>query len=128
MNLILDAHAFLWFIAGDDRLTANARAAIQNTNNQVFVSAATLWEIAIKASLGRLQLALPFEELITEQIRLNGFRLLSIAPQHLHIVASLPFHHRDPFDRLLVAQAIIEALTIVSADSALDLYGVERLW
>ncbi len=128
MNLLLDAHAFLWFIGGDERLTSKARSSIESSENRCLVSAATLWEIAIKTSLGRLRLAMPFKDLIADQLRRNGFRLLPIEPEHLDVLVPLPFHHRDPFDRLLVAQAKAEGMAIVSADSALDAYGVTRLW
>ncbi|MFY9619480.1 MAG: type II toxin-antitoxin system VapC family toxin [Pyrinomonadaceae bacterium] len=128
MKLLLDAHAFLWFIAGDERLTNKARSIIEDAEKYSFVSAATLWEIALKTSLGRLSLTVPFGDLISHQMRLNGFQLLSINPSHLELLLSLQFHHRDPFDRIIVAQAAVEAMSIVSADSSLDAYEVKRLW
>ena len=128
MNLLLDTNAFIWFIAGDERLSGNARSAIEDVSNNCFVSIATLWEIAIKVSLGRLGLPRPFDDLVSQQIRLNGFIDLSISPEHLEVLLSLPFHHRDPFDRLLVAQAKAEGMTIVTADRLLDAYEVKRLW
>lgn len=128
MNLLLDTHAFLWFIAGDERLSTNARSAIELMENDCFVSAASLWEIAIKTSLGRLTLPQPFNEVVSEQIQTNALLQLDIKPEHLEVLVSLPFYHRDPFDRLLVAQAKAEAFAIVSVDSALDAYEVERLW
>lgn len=128
MKLLLDAHTFLWFINADNRLSAVARSLIENPNNESVVSAATLWEIAIKASLGRLRLTLPFDQLMSDQLERNGFQVLEIQNEHLRILVDLPFHHRDPFDRLLVAQAIAEKIAIVSADVALDAYDVKRLW
>ena len=128
MNLLLDTHAFLWFIAGSERLTAAARELIEESANQPFLSAASLWEMAIKLSLGRLHLGRPFEDLIPEQMRLNGIQLLGIELEHVTPVTTLPFHHRDPFDRLLVAQAMVEQMPIVSADPAFDAYSIERLW
>lgn len=128
MNLLLDTHTFLWFIAGDENLSTSARAAIELMENDCFISTGSLWEIAIKTSLGRLKLPQPFKEVISEQIRTNAFLQLDIKPEHLEVLISLPFHHRDPFDRLLVAQAKAEAFAIVSIDSALDAYEVERLW
>ncbi len=128
MNLLLDTHAFLWFIAGDARLSTSARSEIERIDNDCFVSAASLWEIAIKTSLGRLKLPHPFKYLVTEQMRLNAILQLDIKREHLEILVSMPFYHRDPFDRLLVAQANAEALTLVSADSAIDRYEVVRLW
>ena len=128
MNLLLDTHTFLWFIAGSERLSATARDLIEDSASQPFLSAASLWEMAIKLSLGRLHLGLPFEDLIPEQMRLNGIQLLGIELEHLTPVTTLPFHHRDPFDRLLVAQAMVEQMPIVSADPAFDAYPIGRLW
>ena len=103
MNLLLDTHAFLWFIEGSERFSATARDLIEDSANQPFLSAASLWEMAIKLSLGRLHLGRPFEELIPKQMRLNGIQLLGIELEHVTPVTTLPFHHRDPFDRLIVA-------------------------
>jgi PIN domain nuclease of toxin-antitoxin system len=128
VKLLLDTHAFLWFIAGDARLSSGARSEIERIENDCFVSTASLWEIAIKTSLDRLKLPRPFKNLITEQMQLNAVLQLDIKPEHLEILVSLPFHHRDPFDRLLVAQAKAEVLTLVSADAAFDGYEVKRLW
>jgi PIN domain nuclease of toxin-antitoxin system len=128
MTILLDAHTFLWFIAGDKRLSAVARSLIEESAHKSVISAATLWEIAIKTSLGRLILTTPFDELITEQLRINGFQILTIEPEHLKRFIDLPFHHRDPFDRLLIAQAMAEEIAIVSVDGALDAYEVKRLW
>ena len=128
MNLLLDTHAFLWFISGDARLSKDARLSIENEGNQIFVSAGTLWEIAIKTSLGRLKFSGGFKDLISDQLRLNGFNILPITPSHLDIVVALPFLHRDPFDRLLIAQAKAESWAIISADVVLDSYEVTRLW
>ena len=128
MNLLLDTHAFLWFIAGSDDLSAVARDLIEEPGNQPFLSAASLWEMAIKLSLGKLHLALPFEELVPEQMMLNGIQFLPIEISHVVPVVTLPFHHRDPFDRLLIAQAMVEQIPIVSGDPAFDPYPVQKLW
>jgi len=128
MNFLLDTHSFLWFIAGSTNLSATARSMIEEPANQPFLSAASLWEMAIKLSLGKLRLARPFEELVPQQMHLNGIRFLGIEVQHLVPIAHLPFHHRDPFDRLLVAQAMVEEMPIISADSAFDAYDVRRVW
>src|SRR5438874_13023126 len=93
-------------LSGIKRLSVVARSLIEESANKSFVSAATLWEIAIKTSLGRLILTAPFEEVITEQLRINGFQILPIEAEHLKRLVDLPFHHRDPFDRLLIAQAM----------------------
>jgi PIN domain nuclease of toxin-antitoxin system len=108
VNLLLDTHAFLWFIAGSDRLSAAARTLIEEPDNQPFLSAASLWEMAIKLSPGKLYLARPFEELMPTQMLLNDIRFLPIEMDHLVPIIPLPFHHRDPFDRLLIAQSVVE--------------------
>jgi PIN domain nuclease of toxin-antitoxin system len=128
VNLLLDTHSFLWFISGNERLSTAARRLIEDSASQPYLSAASLWEMAIKVSLGRLHLGLPFGDLIPEQMRRNGIRLLGIKVEHVMPVTTMPFHHRDPFDRLLVAQAIVEQMPIVSADPAFDAYPIERLW
>ncbi len=128
MNVRLDTHTFLWFIAGSKNLSPKARKLIEDEANRVFLSAASLWEIAIKVSLGKLALSEPFETLIPAQLEMNSIEMLGISVSHTSQVASLPFHHRDPFDRLLVSQALTEEIPIVSADEALDTYGVARLW
>jgi PIN domain nuclease of toxin-antitoxin system len=128
MKLLLDTHCFLWFIVGNDRLSISARSAIENPDNQSLLSIASLWEIAIKSSLGKLTLAQPIEILIPQQLAVNGIDLLDINLQHTAIVSRLPFHHRDPFDRLLIAQAQVENIPIVSSDSNFDLYEITRLW
>jgi PIN domain nuclease of toxin-antitoxin system len=128
MKLLLDTHTFLWFIGGSDHLSPTARALIDDASNQPFLSVANLWEMAIKLSLGKLSLAQPFELLIPQQMQLNGIELLGIQIDHLAMVAKLAFYHRDPFDRLLIAQATVEQIPIVSADPAFDAYDVKRLW
>jgi PIN domain nuclease of toxin-antitoxin system len=128
MNLLLDTHAFLWFIDDNPKLSPTARVLIADANNRIFLSVASLWEIAIKISLGKLRLAQPFEVLLPQQLSLNHIDLLDIAVEHTAVVATLPFHHRDPFDRLLIAQAKAEAIPIVGSDAAFDVYPVTRLW
>ncbi|MBK9373962.1 MAG: type II toxin-antitoxin system VapC family toxin [Holophagales bacterium] len=128
MRLLLDTHALLWFLAGDEKLSGVARALVEDDGNEVLVSAGSLWEIAIKLSLGKLGMSVPFEEAFPAQLDANEIRILPILPAHLQRVVSLPFHHRDPFDRLLAAQAIAEGLPLVSRDAVFDAYGSRRLW
>ena len=128
MNLLLDTHAFLWFMEGNAKLGERARLEIENTEGQRFLSIASAWEMAIKASLGKLALAKPLGELLPALLADSGISLLAIELGDAARVAALPFHHRDPFDRLLVAQALERDLAIVSVDSALDSYGVRRVW
>lgn len=128
MRLLLHTQAFLWFISGDTRLSAVARAAIESPDHIKYVSAASAWEIAVKVSLGKLTLAEPYDGLVPREIRANGFEYLSIELAHTGRVAGLPFHHRDPFDRMLIAQALVEGMQLVSTDPAMDAYGVSRIW
>jgi PIN domain nuclease of toxin-antitoxin system len=128
MKLLLDTHTFLWFIIGSPNLSGQARALIEDAANEKFLSVASLWEMAIKLSIGKLTLSAPFDVLIPQQLSLNGFELLNIEIAHAAAVATLPHHHRDPFDRLLIAQASVEKMSIVSIDAAFDAYSVMRLW
>ena len=127
-RLLLDTHVFLWWVDDASELTTAARKAIADVNNECCMSLVSCWEIAIKSSLGKLRLASNVEHFVTEQMNVNGFTLLNIELHHAAKVEKLPFHHRDPFDRLLIAQALSEKLTIISADSAFRDYGVKVLW
>lgn len=128
MTVLLDAHAFLWFIVGNPKLSNTARRVIEEQAQIRLLSVASLWEIAIKHSLGRLTLAVPFSQIIPLQLNTNGIGLLGIEFEHLDALVTLPFHHRDPFDRLLIAQAMVARISIVSADPAFDAYPVTRVW
>jgi PIN domain nuclease of toxin-antitoxin system len=128
VRLLLDTHAFLWWVSDDDALTPAARAAISDPANACLVSAASAWEIAIKVSIGKLTVAGDVRRFLPEQLAANGFEQLPISVTHAARVADLPFHHRDPFDRLLAAQALEERLPILSADTVFRKYGVKRVW
>ena len=128
MKLLLDTHAFLWWIRDDASLGAKARKAIASERTHCFVSVASCWEMAIKKSLGKLEIPEPIDGFVAEQLAANRFTLLPIDLRHVSHVSRPPFHHRDPFDRLLVAQATEESLTIASADPIFHKYGIERLW
>lgn len=128
MKLLLDTHAFLWYFIGSASLSVKARASIEDESNDKFFSIASLWEIAIKASIGKLTLSKPFDDVFPDQLANNGIDLLSITTAHVSAITNMPFHHRDPFDRLLIAQAMTEQMPIVSADVAFDDYAVIRLW
>ena len=121
-------HAFLWFVGGDKRLSARARDLILDPTNERLLSTASLWEIAIKSGLGRLTLALPFPELVEQQVKGNAIDVLPIRPPHLEALRQLPFYHKDPFDRLLIAQAQAEGVPLISKDGAFARYDVEVLW
>lgn len=125
MRQFLDTHTFIWFVMGP-RLSNELRVQIENNEN--LLSIASAWEIAIKHSTGKLRLGLPFHVFVEQQTSLNGIQLVNINLDHLVVVATLPFHHRDPFDRLLIAQAMVEQIPIWSADSVFDAYPIQRLW
>lgn len=128
MRLLLDTHAFLWFVLNDPQLSAAARTAISDPANDVFVSPATFWEVAIKVSIGKYTVPGPLEDFFERAIKGNDFEVLPIEARHAARVAALPFHHKDPFDRMLIAQALVEGLTLVSIEANFDIYGVNRLW
>jgi PIN domain nuclease of toxin-antitoxin system len=128
VSLLLDSHAFLWFIWDDPNLTSTAKALIEDPARRKLVSVASCWEIAIKAGLKKISLGEPAATFLPRELATNGFSLLGIKLTHATFVETLPLHHKDPFDRLLVAQVIIENLELVSADAMLDQYGIKRLW
>ncbi len=128
MTHLLDTHTFLWFINDDAQLSPTAKSLIEDSTNVIFLSVASLWEMAIKFSIGKLAVPSPFTTFIDEQLSVNNFALLNITTTHVGIVASLPFHHRDPFDRLIIAQSQSERFPIIGADAVFDTYGIQRLW
>jgi PIN domain nuclease of toxin-antitoxin system len=128
VKLLLDTHAFLWWVEGTPALGRRARAAVANPDNEVFLSMASCWELAIKLSLGKLRLTQRLDRFIPEQVTVNSFSLLPIELRHVVGVADLAFHHRDPFDRLLAAQALQDQLAIVSSDRIFRKYGVTVIW
>ena len=127
MKLLLDTHTFLWFLDDSPQLSQKGKALLE-ADNELLLSIASLWEIAIKLRLGKLTVAVPIEVLMTQQLTQNDIELLPITVAPLIVVSTLPLHHRDPFDRLLIAQAMVEQMPIVSADPAFDAYPVQRLW
>ncbi len=128
MRYLLDTHAFLWWILDDPRLSRRAGAIIRDPDNEVLFSAASAWEIAIKAQLGRITFEDDLAELIPHQVAANGFVSLAVTTDHALQVSALPMLHRDPFDRMLVAQAQREKVALLSADPAVAQYAVETLW
>lgn len=128
MKIFLDTHALLWFSSGDSRISSTARNLIANPENEVLFSLASIWEIAIKVSIGKLVLPTEIDRFLDEAKVNMPFTLLGITESHVLEVATLPFHHRDPFDRLIIAQAIVEELPMVTADEQFDAYGITRLW
>lgn len=127
MKLLLDTHVLLWSATEPDRLAPAARAALEDGTHEVFVSVVTAWEIAIKQSLGKLTLAAPAERWVPEVLKRTGFEVAGLGLPAALRVRGLAWHHRDPFDRFLIAQALDEGYTIVSRDAAFDAYGVALL-
>ncbi|OWY65038.1 PIN domain nuclease [cyanobacterium TDX16] len=125
MRFLLDTHTFIWYVTDEGKIST---LVLELINNEILLSTASIWEMAIKQSLGKLSFNLPFEVFIIQQISLNKFDLLEIKIDHLTVVASLPLHHRDPFDRLLISQAMVEQLPVLSIDPAFDSYPIQRLW
>jgi PIN domain nuclease of toxin-antitoxin system len=128
MRLLLDTHSFLWFANGDPALNQPARTEIESLSNERFLSIASAWEIAIKVSIGKLKLSQPFETFIRDATHQNDIAVLGIELVHTIKVINLPFHHRDPFDRMLAAQCLADQLVIVSKDDSFDKYGCNRIW
>ena len=128
MKLLLDTHAFLWFIAGNTALSGKCRTLIEDDDNEKVVSIASITEIAIKTSLGKLSLEKSFAEIIPQQLRRNNFYLRPFTVEHAILLSKLPFHHHDPFDRMIVVQSLTENLPVLSNDNALDAYGVKSIW
>lgn len=128
MKVLLDTHAFLWWIADDPQLSTRARQIMEAADTKPFLSAASGWEIAIKSRLGKLKLPADLEEFIAEQLRINAIQVLPIQMSHALHVITLPDHHRDPFDRMLVAQSQLERLPILTGDPQIAQYVVTTIW
>ena len=128
MRILLDTHTFLWWTENSPKLSTTAQAAMTNGKNQLFLSVVSAWEIAIKAQLGKLAVSGDLSNFITEQIYLNRISVLPIHLQHALEVASLPLLHRDPFDRLLIAQSRQEQIPILTLDPLISQYEVETFW
>lgn len=128
MKVLLDTHAFLWWIADHPNLSADARQIIADGDNEVYFSTVSAWEIAIKTRTGRLELPRDLEGFVTDQVARNAFQVLPVSLAHALHVHTLPDHHRDPFDRMLVAQSRVEKLPVVGRDRHFEAYGVEMVW
>ncbi len=128
MKVLLDTHTFLWWITDDPKLSLRVRGIISDGENEIFVSAATGWEIAIKSQIGRLKLPDEPQRFILEQMKINGMKSLPIEMRHALHVSTLPTYHQDPFDRILIAQAQMEDLPVLSADPEIGKYEVTIIW
>ncbi len=127
MEYLLDTHAFLWFLNGSDELSQKAKNAILNTDNVKYISIASLWEIAIKLNLGKLEIGVPYKK-IKEQIIKDGFQILPIQFEDTFLLTSLELKHRDPFDRIIISQAMRNKFSIITKDSNFKFYNVKTLW
>jgi PIN domain nuclease of toxin-antitoxin system len=128
MRFLLDSHAFLWFVLKDPRLSSVADIAISDPANDIYISPATYWEIAIKVGLGKLDLTTTYDDFMERGIDGNDLEILPIFTKHTSLLTVLPRHHKDPFDWLIIAQALVEKVDIIGADVAFDRYGVARCW
>jgi PIN domain nuclease of toxin-antitoxin system len=128
MRLLIDSQSLIWYVDQDHLLSPTAHAAMTDPDNDLLLSAATIWEIAIKVGLNKLSLSMPYRQWITQAMTDLSMTVLPITVEYADVQAGLPKHHRDPFDRLLVAQAQVENMTLVSADPGFDPYGIARLW
>ena len=128
MRLLLDTHTFLWFVLNEPPLSSSARTLIEDPANDILISPASYWEIAIKVCLKKLDLRSTYDDFMYRGIIGNDFEVLPIEPRHTSVLTTLPTHHKDPFDRLLIAQAMAEAIPIVGADAVFDSYPISRLW
>ena len=126
MRILLDTHAVVWYLDGNEKLLPNHRHLIVDSRNDVFVSTASLWELAIKISIGRLETPRSLSEILAT-LQKQGFEVLPIMPGHTLQVTALPFHHRDLFDRMLIAQALVEHLSLITYDNTFKSYGVKVL-
>jgi PIN domain nuclease of toxin-antitoxin system len=128
VKFITDTQAFLWFVTDSPRLSPQAKRLLESPDSERWLSVGSLWEIAIKTNLGKLTFDKPLQEFLPKQLALNQFRLLDVSVSHVLRVSVLPLHHRDPFDRMIVAQSLTETLPVVSNDTALDAYSIQRFW
>ncbi len=128
MKILLDTHAFLWLMKNDLRLSPVAKTTFLDPKNEMYLSLASVWEIAIKSSLNKLKLPLPVNDYIDSRTHRYGIYLQEITMDYIALVEKLPFHHRDPFDRLIIAQGIFEKIPILTNDSKFTLYSIQTIW
>ena len=128
MKVLLDTHAFIWLDTQPEKLSKTAMEICQDTGNQLYLSMASIWEMQIKVQLGKLKLKIPLADMLTVQQQENDLNVLNIALTHIYQLQALPFHHNDPFDRLIIAQSVLENMTLISVDEKLKAYDVSVLW
>ncbi len=128
MKLLLDTASFLWFVGNSPKLSRKAQQTIRDLNNEVYLSVASVWEIGIKLSIGKMSLTQPIKSFVISQLTMNRMKLLAIELDEIETISQMPLHHKDPFDRLLAAQSLVHRMPIISNDPKLDYYGVNRIW
>lgn len=128
MRLLLDTHTFIWFIQDDPALSEAALRMIEDADYQILLSIVSVWELGIKVSLRKINLPAPYDHFIDRQLLENDIQVLPLSIAEIGYLSTLPFHHRDPFDRALVAQSMVNSIPLISADQTLDRYGPTRLW
>lgn len=128
MRILLDSHTFLWFVLRKPQLSRTADALISDPSNEILVSPATYWEIAIKVGKNKLDLMTSYDDFMRQGIEGNNFTILPVETKHTSLLTTMKMYHNDPFDRLIIAQAIVELVPVLSIDAAFDSYGVTRLW
>ena len=128
MKVLLDTHAFIWLDTQPEKLSKTAMEICQDTDNQLYLSMASIWEMQIKVQLGKLKLKIPLADMLTVQQQENDLNVLNIALAHIYQLQALPFHHNDPFDRLIITQSVLENMTLISVDEKFKAYDVSVLW
>ena len=128
MKILLDTHAFIWLDSQPEKLSKKAIEVCQDTSNDLYLSMASLWEMQIKVQLGKLKLNISLEEMLVLQQQENDLKVLNFSLAHIYQLQSLPFHHNDPFDRIIIAQSILENMTLISVDDKLKAYNIAVLW
>ena len=128
MNILLDSHTLIWFSQNSPQLSSSAIEILENRNNLLFLSLVSVWEIQIKVQLGKLNLDISLSEIVKDQTKINDVQILPLKLSHIWTLDTLPYYHKDPFDRLLISQAITENLIILGVDSVFDSYPVQKIW
>lgn len=128
MNILLDSHTLIWFSQNSPQLSSSAIEILEDRNNLLFLSLVSVWEIQIKVQLGKLNLDISLSEIVKDQTKINDVQILPLKLSHIWTLDTLPYYHKDPFDRLLISQAITENLIILGVDSVFDSYPVEKIW
>ena len=127
-GLLLDTQVFLFALSSPDLIPSKTRKLLSNEKHSLYLSLASIWEMSIKSSLGKLKLKAPLKEIIQTAVKESGLKILQIHAEHIYFVEALPFHHKDPFDRIILAQSLIEKTPLVSSDAVFDLYDAQRVW